>query len=220
MDLIAPHGCRCRRRCTAARRPCSTCWPAACATLGAASTVHHRRLDVSGRAAMAVPRGARHDGCAGSATTAMSNGRTPNSTTSTSSTTTRCTDCCGPICTRPGVPVVTTVHGPFTTEMADLFRLAAAAGVGIVAVSHAQRNSAPDLPVMAVIHHGVDVAQFPFGRGDGGYVLFLGRMSPDEGRSPGHRDRSGGRSADRAGCEDVGSRRAPLLRRLRRPAAR
>jgi glycosyltransferase involved in cell wall biosynthesis len=81
----------------------------------------------------------------------------------------------------PGVPVVTTAHGPFTPEMADLFRIAAAGGVGIVAVSHAQRNSAPDLPVMAVIHHGVDVSQFPFGRGDGGYVLFLGRMSSDKG---------------------------------------
>ena len=106
----------------------------------------------------------------------------------------------------PGVPVVTTVHGPFTTEMADLYRLAAAAGVGIVSVSQAQRNSAPDVPVKAVIHHGVDVSQFPFGRGDGGYALFLGRMNPEKGRSPSHRDRSGGRSATRAGGEDVGTR--------------
>jgi glycosyltransferase involved in cell wall biosynthesis len=65
--------------------------------------------------------------------------------------------------------------------MADLFRLADAGGVGIVAVSHAQRNSAPDLPVMAVIHHGVDLSRFPFGRGGGGYVLFLGRMSWEKG---------------------------------------
>jgi glycosyltransferase involved in cell wall biosynthesis len=81
----------------------------------------------------------------------------------------------------PGVPVVTTVHGPFTPEMSDLFRLAAAAGVGVVAVSHAQRDSAPDVPVIDVIHHGVDVSRFPYGRGDGGYVLFLGRMSSDKG---------------------------------------
>jgi glycosyltransferase involved in cell wall biosynthesis len=81
----------------------------------------------------------------------------------------------------PGVPVVTTMHGPFTTEMADLYRLAAAAGVGIVSVSQAQRNSALDVPVKAVIHHGVDVSQFPFGRGDGGYALFLGRMAPEKG---------------------------------------
>ena len=106
----------------------------------------------------------------------------------------------------PGVPVVTTAHGPFTTEMADLFRIAAAGGVGIVAVSHAQRNSAPDLPVMAVIHHGVDVSQFPFGHGDGGYVLVPGADVIGQGRTPGDRGRSGGRAADRAGCEDVGTR--------------
>ena len=65
--------------------------------------------------------------------------------------------------------------------MSDLYRLAAAAGVGVVAVSYAQRDSALDVPVMSVIHHGVDVSRFPCGRGDGGYVLFLGRMSPEKG---------------------------------------
>jgi glycosyltransferase involved in cell wall biosynthesis len=32
-----------------------------------------------------------------------------------------------------------------------------------------------------VIHHGLDVDSFPLGEGRGGYVLFLGRMSPDKG---------------------------------------
>jgi glycosyltransferase involved in cell wall biosynthesis len=81
----------------------------------------------------------------------------------------------------PGIPMVTTVHGPFTTELADLYRLAAAAGVGVVAISQAQRDSAVDIPVLDVIHHGVDVSQFPMGSGGGGYVLFLGRMSAEKG---------------------------------------
>jgi glycosyltransferase involved in cell wall biosynthesis len=53
--------------------------------------------------------------------------------------------------------------------------------VAIVAISHDQRRSAPELPIAAVIHHGIDVASRPMGGGDGGYVLFLGRMSPDKG---------------------------------------
>ena len=32
-----------------------------------------------------------------------------------------------------------------------------------------------------VIHHGIDVDGLPVGRGDGGYVVFLGRMHPDKG---------------------------------------
>jgi glycosyltransferase involved in cell wall biosynthesis len=34
-----------------------------------------------------------------------------------------------------------------------------------------------------VIHHGVDASMIPVGRGDGGYICFLGRMSPDKGVS-------------------------------------
>ena len=37
------------------------------------------------------------------------------------------------------------------------------------------------LPVEAVVHHGVDVDDFPVGAGDGGYVALLGRMAADKG---------------------------------------
>lgn len=80
----------------------------------------------------------------------------------------------------PGPPVITTMHG----ELLDELRLqyaAAAARVSIVAISHAQRRSAPELPVAAVIHHGIDLASSPIGPGDGGYVAFVGRMSPTKG---------------------------------------
>lgn len=53
--------------------------------------------------------------------------------------------------------------------------------VPIIAISQSQRRTAPNLPIAAVIHHGVDVRDFPMGGGDGGYLLFLGRMSPDKG---------------------------------------
>ncbi|MDA8293530.1 MAG: glycosyltransferase family 4 protein [Actinomycetota bacterium] len=84
----------------------------------------------------------------------------------------------------PGLPVVTTVHGPFGSELGDLYR-ALTPHVSIVAISHAQRRAAPDVPVARVIHHGVDPAAFPVGDGtgdgDGPFALFLGRMSPDKG---------------------------------------
>jgi glycosyltransferase involved in cell wall biosynthesis len=53
--------------------------------------------------------------------------------------------------------------------------------VPIIAISHAQRRSAPNLPIATVIHHGVNVDDFPCGTGRGDYLLFLGRMSPDKG---------------------------------------
>jgi glycosyltransferase involved in cell wall biosynthesis len=82
---------------------------------------------------------------------------------------------------RDGGPlVVTTAHNGFGPELLELYRRIATA-VPIIAISHAQRRHVPDLPIARVIHHGVDPARFPVGKGDGGYCLFLGRMSPDKG---------------------------------------
>jgi len=84
----------------------------------------------------------------------------------------------------PRLPVVTTIHGPFNEELTDLYK-AVAHRVPIICVSHAQRRSAPEVPVVRVIHHGLDASAFAFGDGsgdqDGEYFLFLGRMSPDKG---------------------------------------
>jgi hypothetical protein len=77
--------------------------------------------------------------------------------------------------------VVTTNHGPFDRRRLDLYRAIAHQRVGIIAISHDQASRAGDVPVVAVIHHGVDVADFPVGRGDGGHAVLLGRMSPDKG---------------------------------------
>jgi glycosyltransferase involved in cell wall biosynthesis len=79
-----------------------------------------------------------------------------------------------------GTPGVTTTHLRFTPELIRLYT-AVAPRMAVVAISHDQRASAPNVPVAAVIHHGIDVEHIPMGSGDGGYVLFLGRMSPDKG---------------------------------------
>ncbi len=67
---------------------------------------------------------------------------------------------------RPGLPVVTTNHGPFTPEMAAHFATFAER-VPIIAISEAQRRSSPGIPIAAMIHHGLDVRDFPFGTGAG-----------------------------------------------------
>ena len=48
-----------------------------------------------------------------------------------------------------------------------------------VSISDANRH--PDLTYAATIHHGLDLTQFTPGPGDGGYLLFLGRIHPDKG---------------------------------------
>ncbi len=78
------------------------------------------------------------------------------------------------------VPLVTTNHGPFEREFGDLYR-AIAGRVPVIAISHHHASTAGDIAVAGVIHHGLDVDAFPLGDGDGGYALFLGRMSPDKG---------------------------------------
>ena len=79
------------------------------------------------------------------------------------------------------LPVVTTNHGPFDCELLSLYR-AISPRVPIIAISHHQARSAGDVPIAAVIHHGLDAEAFPVGRGDGGYFLYLGRMAEAKGR--------------------------------------
>lgn len=87
----------------------------------------------------------------------------------------------GPLYARGfGVPVVTTNHGPFRSELGDVYR-AMSRDTPVVAISHHQASTAEDTEVARVIHHGVDLEQYPVGEGEGGFALFLGRMNPDKG---------------------------------------
>lgn len=81
---------------------------------------------------------------------------------------------------RPDLPVVTTNHGPFEGELAELYRHLGDR-IPVIAISRHQASTAIGIPIAAVIHHGVDVAAHAVGAGAGGYALFLGRMSPTKG---------------------------------------
>ncbi len=75
-------------------------------------------------------------------------------------------------------PVVTTIHGFSSDRILPVYR-AYDDVVEYVAISEADRH--PDLTYAATIHHGIDTASFHLGAGDGGYLLFLGRIHPDKG---------------------------------------
>ncbi|MDQ3974177.1 MAG: glycosyltransferase family 4 protein [Actinomycetota bacterium] len=78
------------------------------------------------------------------------------------------------------LPVVTTNHGPFNEDLNDLYRVMSSS-VPVIAISHTQARQATGVPIARVIHHGVDADAFPFGDGDGGYLMSLGRMASEKG---------------------------------------
>ena len=79
----------------------------------------------------------------------------------------------------PNLPVVTTNHNPFTRTMNAVYG-AAVPRVALVAISQSHASST-HLPIDAVVYHGVNIDDFPFGAGDGGYAAMLTRMAPDKG---------------------------------------
>jgi len=75
-------------------------------------------------------------------------------------------------------PVVTTIHG-FSSERIVPVYAAYDDIAHYVAISEANRH--PALTYDATIYHGIDLDAFTFAAGDGGYLLFLGRIHPDKG---------------------------------------
>ena len=75
-------------------------------------------------------------------------------------------------------PVLTTIHGfssPAIVPVYEKYNRRSA----YVAISDADRH--PRLEYTATIHHGIDTDGFPLRAGDGGYLLFFGRIHPDKG---------------------------------------
>jgi glycosyltransferase involved in cell wall biosynthesis len=75
--------------------------------------------------------------------------------------------------------VVTTNHGVFSAEVNDIYSRVVPQ-VAVIAISH-DHASRSTVPVSAIIHHGVRPDDFPVGAGEGDFLLFLGRFSPDKG---------------------------------------
>jgi glycosyltransferase involved in cell wall biosynthesis len=77
-------------------------------------------------------------------------------------------------------PVVSTIHGRLDVpRLVHVYR--AFASVPLVSISHAQRRPLPNANWIATIYHGIDVQAFTFNPRPGGYLAFLGRISPEKG---------------------------------------
>lgn len=76
-------------------------------------------------------------------------------------------------------PIVTTLHGsawnraihPALERYRDL---------PFVSLSNAERAFFPGLDYVATVHNGIDCTRFRPGPGDGGFLLFAGRMAPEK----------------------------------------
>jgi len=75
-------------------------------------------------------------------------------------------------------PMVTTIHGFSSEAIVPVFEQYNDIG-HYVAISEADRHERLDYA--ATIHHGIDMRDFELGAGEGGYLLFFGRIHPDKG---------------------------------------
>ena len=77
-------------------------------------------------------------------------------------------------------PVLVTNHGDFSAPARAFFQHIAPVAA-ITAISHHQRAQAGDLPITAVVHHGLDLDRFAIGTGKGGHLAYVGRCAPEKG---------------------------------------
>ena len=84
----------------------------------------------------------------------------------------------------PGREVVPPHHGPFDEDLIDLYRTISDRA-WVLGISHDQASRAEGVRLAGVIHHGLDLDEFPYGHGEGDergeYFLFLGRMAATKG---------------------------------------
>jgi glycosyltransferase involved in cell wall biosynthesis len=82
---------------------------------------------------------------------------------------------------RAGVrPVVTTLHGRLDLpDLQPLYR--EFDEVPLVSISESQRQPLPNANWAATIYHGIELDELTFNPNMGGYLAFLGRISPEKG---------------------------------------
>jgi glycosyltransferase involved in cell wall biosynthesis len=84
-----------------------------------------------------------------------------------------------PLLRRLGVPSVTTLHGRLDLpELPPLYELYG--DIPVVSISNAQRGPLPHANYVATISHGLPKDLLARGSGAGGYLAFLGRISPEK----------------------------------------
>jgi glycosyltransferase involved in cell wall biosynthesis len=75
-------------------------------------------------------------------------------------------------------PHVHTMHGRLDID--GLAAVHRAFPAPLVSISESQREPLPDAAWFATVPHGLPIEGYPVGAGDGGYAVFLGRISPEK----------------------------------------
>jgi glycosyltransferase involved in cell wall biosynthesis len=84
-----------------------------------------------------------------------------------------------PLLRRLGTPSVTTLHGRLDLpELPALYRLYE--DISVVSISNSQREPLPEANYVATVLHGLPQNLLTKGEGRGGYLAFLGRISPEK----------------------------------------
>ena len=84
-----------------------------------------------------------------------------------------------PLLRRLGVPSLTTLHGRLDLpELPPLYGLYG--DMPVVSISESQRDPLPQANYVATVHHGLPQDLLQKGTGSGGYLAFLGRISPEK----------------------------------------
>ncbi|MGH7110053.1 MAG: glycosyltransferase, partial [Stellaceae bacterium] len=84
-----------------------------------------------------------------------------------------------PVLRRAGVPFLATLHGRLDLpELKLVYQVFS--DVPVVSISDSQRQPLPEANYLATIHHGLPAGLLRPGSGQGGYLAFLGRISPEK----------------------------------------
>jgi glycosyltransferase involved in cell wall biosynthesis len=84
-----------------------------------------------------------------------------------------------PVLRRTGVPFLATLHGRLDLpELELIYRVFS--DVPVVSISDAQRAPLPEAHYVATVPHGLPERLLLPGAGEGGYLAFLGRISPEK----------------------------------------
>jgi len=75
-------------------------------------------------------------------------------------------------------PVLTTIHGFSSREIIPVFKKYNARS-HYVSISNSDRSD--DLTYLDTVYNGLDEQQFEFGKGNGDYLLYFGRIHPHKG---------------------------------------
>ncbi len=75
-------------------------------------------------------------------------------------------------------PVITTIHGFSSEQIIPVFKKYNKHSF-YVSISHSDRH--PELQYLDTVYNGIDEQQFQFGRGEGDYLLYFGRIHPHKG---------------------------------------